>query len=242
MLRVSKKFPRITRKGLNIEPVPKIFQTHLTRFQCSEQTPNTSNVFMNVNPEPGVHFHSAADGPHCKDLKNKVLLDTEATHSVFSNAKFVKNIRQAKSKLKIRDNAGGIMECTKQADVSGYPHPVWFNEKATTNIISFSQVETTPEWFKIEYETGTFKLVNKKTKRITQFKREGGLYVLTPEKSEVKAEQAKSAGVGGKPDEDEWKVVTKKRSKHPRSGWPKKRSNEKATRVLSNRGRGRAQL
>jgi hypothetical protein len=206
----------------------------------SDQTPNTSNVFMNVNQDTGLHFHSAEDGPYCRELKNKVLLDTEATHSVFSNEKFVKNIRQANSKLKIRDNGGGIMECTKQADVDGYPHPVWFNEKATTNILSFSQVETTPEWFKIEYETGTFRLVNKKTKRTTKFKREGGLYVYTPEskKPETKAKQAKIAGVGGKPgspkNEDEWKVVQNKRSKHPRSGWQKNSRNTRATRVLSN--------
>jgi hypothetical protein len=69
--------------------------------------------------------------------------------------------------------------------------------KATTNIISFSQVEKTPDWFKIEYETGTlFTLVNKVTKRITQFKCDGGLYAFTRKQpKENKAEQAKSAGV-----------------------------------------------
>lgn len=218
--------------------------------ECSEspstRTPTTSNVFMNAEQaEGGLQFHTvAAENPYRKELTNKILLDTEATHTMFCNEKFVKNIREANRKVKIMTNDGGIMEYTKQADVSGYPYPVWFNPEATTNIISFSQVEKTPDWFKIVYEPGVFKLVNKKTKRITQFTRDSqGLYTVTPKLTQVKADKAKSAGVDGKAGapkyDDEWKVVTSKRSKHPRSGSPQMKTNQQTARVLSNRRHAR---
>jgi hypothetical protein len=208
----------------------------------SEQTPTRANVFMQAEQERsagGIQICNV-DSKYRKNLKNKILLDTESTHTVFSNAKFVTNIREANSKLEMWTE-GAYTIYTKHADLNGYPHPVWFNEEATINTISFSQVLRTPEWFKIEYDdTGIFKLVNKVTKRITKFEfDEAGLLTFTPKLPEAKAEQAKIAGVGGKPttpkNEDEWKVVTSKRSKHPRSGSPKTRSNERATRVLSNR-------
>ena len=211
----------------------------------STRTPTTSNVFMQAQRDAqrdgsGVGMHATRAGPHTADLKNKILLDSESTNTVFCNAKFVTNIRESKTKLKMWTLGGHYIECTKQADVNGYPYPVWFNPEATTNIVSFSEVEKTPEWFKIEYEPGTFKLVNKVSKRITLFRRnEAGLYAATPTTIKVKATQAKTAGVDGGTGnpkyDDEWKLVTSRRSKHPRSGWTETKSNERKTGVLSNR-------
>jgi hypothetical protein len=142
-------------------------------------------------------------------------------------------------------NGGSIMEYEMQADLNGYPHPVWFNPKGMTNIISLSEVEKMPDNFKIEYETGIFKVVNKKSGKITEFKRdEEGLYTNTPMTNNSKCKQVKFAekieGVGvtapNHNSMNEWNLVVPKKKRPNNKPYQMK---HKQTKELSNRRQGR---
>jgi hypothetical protein len=132
-----------------------------------------------VKPQVDV---SQYESPFFKDLKNKLLLDNQSTAAVFCNPKFVKNIRTVDEKLELHTN-GGALICDQKADLIGYPEPVWFSEKAITNIIPFYKVEES-EQYAVEYckEKG-FKVTNLLTGNITNFTRDGGLYTATPNKT-----------------------------------------------------------
>ena len=55
------------------------------------------------------------------DLKSQILLDSQSTHDVFCNPKYVRNIRKAKRDLVLSTNGGG-MKISQEADVTGlYP-------------------------------------------------------------------------------------------------------------------------
>lgn len=215
----------------------------------SQSTPTRTNVFMQAREEnesgTGVGMHSTRAGPHTATLKNKILLDNQATDSTFCNEKFVTNIRKVNKKHRMLGNGGSIMEYEMQADLKGYPHPVWFNPKGMTNIISLSEVEKMPDNFKIEYETGIFKVVNKKSGKITEFKRdEEGLYTNTPMPNNSKCKQVKFAekieGVGvtapNQNSMNEWNLVVPKKKRPNNKPYQMK---QKQTKELSNRRQGR---
>jgi Zinc knuckle len=143
---------------------------------------NTGVQMFQVAPgEPAeVSFNSVKESPYLRDLRNKILLDNQSTDSVFCNETFVSNIRDAGSTLYMWSN-GGYMECTKHADVKGYPYPVWFHPEAMTNIISYAQVEKRPDVYTIENTTGEFKVTNCISGNVMRFRRdEAGLYAATP--------------------------------------------------------------
>ena len=74
----------------------------------------------------------------------------------------------------------GKLDCNQQADLYGYPEPVWFNEKAITNIIPFHKVESSAR-YKVEYiEKQGFKVTNHLTGNVNIFISNGGLYTATP--------------------------------------------------------------
>ena len=53
------------------------------------------------------------------DLRKVVLIDSQTTHDVFCNDKYLENIRHAKKVLHLGTNGGG-MSISKEADVKRY--------------------------------------------------------------------------------------------------------------------------
>ena len=58
---------------------------------------------------------------------------------IFCNRKYVKNIRRAQGTRIIATN-GGELVVNMIADFHGFPKPVWFDERAITNILSFADL------------------------------------------------------------------------------------------------------
>ncbi len=92
----------------------------------------------------GQQFANAkAKGSVCElNLTEEVLLDSETTHVLFCNPKFVRNIRESHQALRMSGN-GGMMRITQKADLPGLfpshiePAETWFSHKAITNLLSF---------------------------------------------------------------------------------------------------------
>ena len=78
------------------------------------------------------------------NLRKVILINSQTTHNVFCNNKYVENIRKAKSSLHLSTNGGG-MTITQEADVVGrYPvgrdSTVYYDADAITNILSFKKI------------------------------------------------------------------------------------------------------
>ncbi|MGL6130279.1 MAG: hypothetical protein ACRCZ9_01525, partial [Fusobacteriaceae bacterium] len=73
------------------------------------------------------------------DLRKVILLDNQSTMSLFCNKKMVYNIRASDEKMTLQSN-GGSMTVHMIADVGEDAKPVWFSEKAITNILSLKDV------------------------------------------------------------------------------------------------------
>jgi len=78
------------------------------------------------------------------DLTKQVLIDSQTTHDVFCNKKYVTDIRRAKRDLVLSTNGGG-MRISQEADVPGlYPvgcdSKVYYDTRAITNILSFKNL------------------------------------------------------------------------------------------------------
>ena len=77
-------------------------------------------------------------------LRNLVLIDSQMTHVVFCNSKYVNNIRKAVRTLHLSTNAG-VMKITQEADIPGlYPAEsdatVYYDHHAITNILNFKKL------------------------------------------------------------------------------------------------------
>ncbi len=76
------------------------------------------------------------------NLTEEVLLDSEMTHVLFCNPKFVNNMRESPQALWMSGN-GGMMRITQKSDLPGLfpshikPAETWFSQKAITNLLSF---------------------------------------------------------------------------------------------------------
>jgi hypothetical protein len=92
----------------------------------------------------GEQFANAkAKGSVCDlNLTKKVLLDSETTHVLFCNPKFMNNIRDSPQALWMSGN-GGMMRITQKAYLPGLfpshidPAETWFSQKDITNLLSF---------------------------------------------------------------------------------------------------------
>jgi hypothetical protein len=92
------------------------------------------------------------------NLRNLILIDSQTTHNVFCNKKYVKNTRKAVRTLHLSTN-GGTMKITCKADVLGlYPvgsdATVYFDHGAITNILSFKKLA---KKYRITYDSDTDK-------------------------------------------------------------------------------------
>ena len=72
-------------------------------------------------------------------LRDCLLPDNESTCNIFCNRRYVKNIRRAEGTMTITTNAGELV-MNKIADFPGFPKPVWFDERAITNILSYADL------------------------------------------------------------------------------------------------------
>ena len=89
-------------------------------------------------------FSQSNEGINMRDV---LLADNQSTCDIFCNSKLVTNIRKANRKMKVY-GTGGALLCEYIADFPGYPHPVWFDRRAMTNIISYAKLADN---FWIEY-------------------------------------------------------------------------------------------
>lgn len=123
--------------------------TGTTLFQANMQIPTS-----NTNPAPPPNDDDGDDGydfsfhlnssvtltqAHMID-PNWILLDSESTVSIFSNRKFLRNIRPCGSQggLRIHSN-GGFQDTYQVGDLPGFG-TVWYNEGSLANILSMAAV------------------------------------------------------------------------------------------------------
>jgi hypothetical protein len=93
---------------------------------------------------------------------NWILLDSESTVSIFSNKKFLKNIRYCGNShgLRIHSN-GGHQDTHMIGDLPGFG-PVWYNAGSLANIISLAAIA---KICRITMDTLTEASMNKSKKR-----------------------------------------------------------------------------
>ncbi len=87
-------------------------------------------------------------------LRDGILIDSQTTHNVVCNTKYVKNVRKAKKNLHLSTNGGGMVISCK-SDVSGlypdgYDNSVYFDVRAITNILSLKKMATV---YRITYDS-----------------------------------------------------------------------------------------
>jgi uncharacterized protein YodC (DUF2158 family) len=73
------------------------------------------------------------------DLKQVILLDSQSTVDLICDPALVESTFKSSHSMQLKSN-GGTMEVNKQAIMSGYHMHVWYNRKAITNILAFSNV------------------------------------------------------------------------------------------------------
>ena len=78
------------------------------------------------------------------DLRKVILIDSQTTHNVFCNDKYLENICRAKKVLHLRTH-GGRMSISKEDDVKGLylvgkDATVYYENAAITNILSFKKM------------------------------------------------------------------------------------------------------
>ena len=81
--------------------------------------------------------------PHLK-LQDDILIDSQTTHDVFCNPKYVRNVQKARKNLHLSTNGGGMV-ISREADVlglypKGYNDTVYYDIDAKTNILSFKKM------------------------------------------------------------------------------------------------------
>lgn len=126
-----------------------------------------------------LHVNLSLQDRTLEGMKEWVLLDTGSTVSVFCNAKFVENIRQASETLEVHTNAG-TFKSNQVADLPWHNEiVVWYDPKAITNVLSFASLA---EHFKIQYNNEVDDVFRVHTQKgILEFKQVSEkLYLFVP--------------------------------------------------------------
>jgi hypothetical protein len=73
------------------------------------------------------------------DLREIILLDSQSTMDLICNPVLMKKTFKSSTNMRMKSN-GGTMMLTHKARMADYHTHVWYNEKATTNILALSNV------------------------------------------------------------------------------------------------------
>jgi predicted RNA-binding protein with PUA domain len=95
--------------------------------------------------------------PHLR-LREEILIDSQTTHDVFCNPKYVGKVRKAKKNLHLSTNGGGMV-ISLEANVlglypEGYDDTVYYDKDAITNILSFKKMARV---YRITYDSDVSK-------------------------------------------------------------------------------------
>ena len=117
-----------------------LFQTtkNTITYICGKEDRETV-CFLNMkeNNRQKMYEHMARE--ENTSLRDCLLPDNESTCNIFCNKKYVKNIRKAEGTMTITTN-GGELCVNKIADFLGFPKPVWFDERAISNILCYADL------------------------------------------------------------------------------------------------------
>jgi hypothetical protein len=113
------------------------------------------------------------EGSKGKVSKDYILLDNQSTHDTFYNPELLCNIKKAAGSVIVRAN-GGHIKYENTGVLPGYG-TVWYNPDGIANILSLGRVEN--KGHLVEYSKGQFTITNKKSKNVTIFQKQGGLFV-----------------------------------------------------------------
>ena len=81
-------------------------------------------------------------------MRDKILLDTASSVSLFGNKEYVEGIKKSKQKLELHTNGGPIISSeTASVDKIG---KVWYNTNSVANIISFADLQ---KRYRITYDS-----------------------------------------------------------------------------------------
>ena len=105
-----------------------------TYHDKSEDTPTSNSKKQNENGWAATQIKSLS----CNDMKDKVLLDSGATTSIFCNPNYCKYIRNASLPIKIQTNSGNMM-ATRSCHIPELGK-AYYSDEGMTNIIGLSQM------------------------------------------------------------------------------------------------------
>jgi hypothetical protein len=116
-------------------------------FSLLEEGSMSFNAAMAVIEGNYAELHAGIALAHrTPELKlcDAILIDSQTTHNVFCNTKYVKNVQKAKKNLHLSTNGGGMV-ISREADVlglypDGYDDTVYYDVRAITNILSFKKM------------------------------------------------------------------------------------------------------
>ena len=121
---------------------------------CQSQKAKTRTCYFQHEPE---HFQfaqldakfdprieallkqSEKDHPRDLDLRRVWLLDSQSTTNLFCNKRYVTDIKECDTAMRLQSN-GGQMATRKKGRVPGYDTRVWFSTRAITNVIALKDV------------------------------------------------------------------------------------------------------
>jgi hypothetical protein len=118
----------------------------------------------------GYQFHQGSKGKVAKDY---ILLDNQSRHDTFYNTELLCNIKKAGGSVIVRAN-GGQIKYDHTGVLPGYG-TIWYNPAGIPNILSLARVED--KGHLVEYSKGQFTGTNKKSKNMTIFQKQGGLFI-----------------------------------------------------------------
>jgi hypothetical protein len=138
---------------------------------CLNAEDSDDDGSFDITEFQGYQFHQGTKGKVSKDY---ILLHNQSTHDTFYNPELLCNsIKKAGGSVIVQAN-GGQIKYDHTGVLPGYG-TVWYNPDGIANILSLGRVED--KGHLVEYSKGQFTVTNKKSKNVTIFQKQGGLFV-----------------------------------------------------------------